>query len=458
MIIIRMANRATLVARFQQVAVAAALALGNNVSFAQPGPSASEHFKRGLEFAQQGQFEAAAQEFKSAYDISPRSAVLFNLGQAYALGGKPVQAVETLKRYLSENQVKAGSARRTLVEELMMRSERRIGYLTISVAPPDAELFVDGLLHKLTTLDEPILLAVGEHNVLAVSSGYEPATGQVQIAANASRTLKLTLNRQAATLQAAAAQLEVTCAIPATLVQLDGGELRSSDDRKELALGMGQHEIRFERLGYERTVMHLAVKNPGIVRVDCDLHPTRTLPESLTGELMIESSEPGAEILVDGGRARPSTLLPIGPHLIEIRRTGFLPWSGRVELRARRRETIKIALRPTPEYDLEERVRERSRRRWTYVTGGAGVAVLGAALTTYVLNSQRYRQWGRDRDLTSSEVRAQRWSPTLDARVSDLQRQSASIQLVDDVAAGLCILGTGLLSYAVVSWFSSETR
>ena len=68
---------------------------------AQRRRQASEHVKRGDEFKDGGDYEAAAREYQQAYALVPHPVLFFNLAQVYRLKGDREQALEYYERYLA---------------------------------------------------------------------------------------------------------------------------------------------------------------------------------------------------------------------------------------------------------------------------------------------------------------------------------------------------------------------
>jgi tetratricopeptide (TPR) repeat protein len=82
---------------------------------------AKKHFDRAMELNEDGQVAEAVIELKRCYELSPHHTVLYNLGQAYIVLARPVEAVAALQRYLEEGGKAIKPARRTEVEEEIAR-------------------------------------------------------------------------------------------------------------------------------------------------------------------------------------------------------------------------------------------------------------------------------------------------------------------------------------------------
>ncbi|MGE0787803.1 MAG: tetratricopeptide repeat protein [Sandaracinaceae bacterium] len=61
------------------------------------------HFESGRSYFEEGAYERAQQEFEQAYALSPRTAMLFNLGTTYERLGRLSQAADAFQRYVDES-------------------------------------------------------------------------------------------------------------------------------------------------------------------------------------------------------------------------------------------------------------------------------------------------------------------------------------------------------------------
>ena len=64
--------------------------------------AAGEHFQRGVDLYNGGDYRAALIAFQRAYEIAPNFGVLYNLGQASAELKDYVSALDAFERYLKE--------------------------------------------------------------------------------------------------------------------------------------------------------------------------------------------------------------------------------------------------------------------------------------------------------------------------------------------------------------------
>ena len=129
--------------------------------------AASAYYGKGLALANQGQYEAALEQFANAYTKSPHFAVLYNIGQAQIALGRPLEAIAALSKYLRDGAEQVPLSRRELVQAQVALLESRLAELTVTTDTPGAMIRVDG--HEVGTapLFQPIPLAAGAHTVTA---------------------------------------------------------------------------------------------------------------------------------------------------------------------------------------------------------------------------------------------------------------------------------------------------
>jgi hypothetical protein len=130
-------------------------------------------------FASEGDFAAAIPEFESAQALSPHPTVLFNLVQAYSRTGRPVEAVETARAYLS---LEAGvpPERRAQVEALLASNEARIGWATVIPNVASARVLIDGRDVRAAN-DGRVALAAGSHALAVMAPDHVTFVGSFDV-------------------------------------------------------------------------------------------------------------------------------------------------------------------------------------------------------------------------------------------------------------------------------------
>ena len=152
------------------------------------------HYARGLEQAGQADYEAALQEFREAYKVSPHFAVLFNIGQAEFALGRPAEAIQSLSKYLRDGQEQVPPVRRQEVQAQIALLESLFADLTISTEGSGALVTVDGREVGRTPLYQSIRLAAGTHKVSAVMEGTAAVNRTVTLAPGEHQVLTLEIH------------------------------------------------------------------------------------------------------------------------------------------------------------------------------------------------------------------------------------------------------------------------
>lgn len=156
---------------------------------AQSDDLAKGHYMAGQAYYNQARYPEAVREFQEAYRLSPKSALLYNIAQAYERMGKIDDAIAHLKKYLA---AAPDASDRAAVEERLKNLEARVKQTGLSLAcdVAGATVLVDGKEVGKTPLAAPVALAPGSHDVKVVKDGFE--TFSAFISVNAGQTLVVT--------------------------------------------------------------------------------------------------------------------------------------------------------------------------------------------------------------------------------------------------------------------------
>jgi tetratricopeptide (TPR) repeat protein len=179
-----------------------------------PNAEAREHFEHGVALTRSGDFVGAVRAFEAAYALSPKYPVLYNLGQALATLGRPVEAKRALEKYLQEGGDKLASERRRRVEELVKDQERRLGFVSLQGEQQGIELTLDGERIGTTPLPAPVPLAGGRHQLIATLPGFRVFTKVIEVEQGTTTELALELSPEPAPVPAiiSAAPLDIQAA------------------------------------------------------------------------------------------------------------------------------------------------------------------------------------------------------------------------------------------------------
>jgi hypothetical protein len=422
--------------------------LSSAPAYGQAAPangSARTHFNEGLAYAARGELPVALQEFEAAYALKPHYSVLYNIGQAHAALGHPVEAVRAFERHLLEGGNRISQARRDQVRDLIASNRARVGELRLVGLGETTRVWVDGVEVERSALSEPLLVVAGKHAILSSHGSGFPASQTAMVAAATATELSLPA-APASTAEVAPplvpAKLRVVCDLPGVTVDIGETTRGTTPMPGLLPVQAGILTVRFSRAGY-RPVTHQIVASPQRpVVATCDQVVERELAPATKATLVVRTVPFDADIFVDGERFLGAAL-PYGPHELKVERHGFVTQRKAISLRPRDVTTYQVTLAATPARQAERASSKSHRKFLGYTTGAGGLAlaITGAALLGW--NSGRYDDWRREHTTASPGAQLQ---------------TVTSIQRVDDIAVGCTALGAGLIATGAWLLLSGPTE
>lgn len=156
---------------------------------------ASTHFNRGVTLYKMHSFDGALAEFKRAYEISPKTSVLFNIGQLEYEIHEFAHSIKTLEQYLAEAGESIPADKRATATDLLNRSKQLIAHVDLTAgpsglvtldetslgqAPLKLDLAMDPGKHRFTLtradavpVTRTLLLASGDHAMIDLQPAIE---------------------------------------------------------------------------------------------------------------------------------------------------------------------------------------------------------------------------------------------------------------------------------------------
>ncbi|WP_437709316.1 PEGA domain-containing protein [Sorangium sp. So ce448] len=150
-------------------------------------------FDKGVRLFDQSRWAEARAVFLEAWALKKSYAVAANLGDVELIVGDPRSAAVHLAYALRELPADEAPALRTLLTTRLEEAQRLVGILRVRVAPPGAELLVDGKPLPEEEAPEEIYLEPGTHRLTARRDGYADAEKVVTVAAGTAQNLTLAL-------------------------------------------------------------------------------------------------------------------------------------------------------------------------------------------------------------------------------------------------------------------------
>jgi hypothetical protein len=147
---------------------------------------------QGTELYAHGDYAAALEKFKAAYEVFPSPKLWFNIGQANRDLGRPVEALEAFQHFLADA---PDAPAETIAEARRSAAELRskLGRLEITCATSDAEVSVDGKSVGTTPLVDPVWTTPGSHQVAVRHPRFAATVEDVDVKPGTLRSVAITL-------------------------------------------------------------------------------------------------------------------------------------------------------------------------------------------------------------------------------------------------------------------------
>ncbi|MCP4751050.1 MAG: tetratricopeptide repeat protein [Proteobacteria bacterium] len=142
-------------------------------AFADQDEEARSQYQRGKELFDEGKYTEAAIAFQRAYELRPSFKILYNIGQVENENGEYARALDAYTRYLKEGNEEIPADRKAQIEKEIERLKSLVGTIQVVGADENAVLMVDGRRLAVAPFEEPVMVKLGEHEVLVKSSGRE---------------------------------------------------------------------------------------------------------------------------------------------------------------------------------------------------------------------------------------------------------------------------------------------
>lgn len=418
--------------------VAAILSTARGYAQSRETLDAKARFQEGLRSVAQGDVAAALVEFEAAYSLSPHYSVLYNVGQAQAQLGRPLDAAASFRRYLEQGGEQIGPERRQRVQALIEAQEKRLGRITISVRSAATRVWVNGVELLVDEQGRPKLVEAGRVSLLYAADGEPPSQRFVDVPAAGLVEVEVSAPPLAPVVPRPGI-LSATCAVPGVSVEMEtsAGVLRAAADPQ--VVPSGPVKVRFSRLGYIIPEQVVTVEAGRLQRVECAARVAPNLAVEQRAHLQVRAWPHDAAVKVDG-ETYTGGALPVGTHHLSVAREGFVESRSLLDLPAGRVVVREAKLTPNPA-TRQRWLRVRAERHgYAYVLGGVAAALLMTSGGLHLWNADRYERWQA--------------APKGPANLGD----ALSIQRVDDLSLGLLLGGLGSGVGAAVLFFGESPQ
>ena len=196
-----------------------------------------------------GDYDAAIQEFKAAFELKPTSAVLFNIAKSYERMSRYEEAIDFYKQYLD---LDPNTPDRSDVEEQIRRLQKsireRFQELSVSSNPPGADIYLDDRNTGLQgQTNFRFKVQPGPHTLYLDLNGYEPVKRDFVMPDDKPLALEFELKKLENV-----GYLTIDVNVDGARIFIDGAIVGLSPYKQQKALPAGEHQVQIEAKGYPR--------------------------------------------------------------------------------------------------------------------------------------------------------------------------------------------------------------
>lgn len=413
-------------------------------------PDAGVHFRQGLALADLGRFEEASIEFESAYAISPRPAVLYNIGMAHAASRRASLAVKAFKQYLQASGTETEPLRLKEAREQIQKLEGQLAILKLRVEPPTAEIRIDG--RGIEHWGE-LTLDPGKHFLSVSAQGYASLERELVIAVGERADLSVALESTPCNqLKLLTGFLSIKCEVPDVEVIADNVVIATTPRVGPIILQAGERRIGFRRLGYRDNYVSVNIKEATSSSINCGVQPDLVSSPSSLAVVKVRSNVDEASLFADGRQFVGSIALPLGRHNILTEKSGYQPLLTSIVVRSGQRLEVTANLTPTPE-KLRELERARVQRlRLSIISASSGLLLAGVTTALIIDNHARYDRWKQRQVILDEQWRSSAPDANLAARQADNDTTAKRVRLQDEVAVGMAVASIACFIASTLTW------
>lgn len=148
-------------------------------------------FQEGQTAYNAGRYDTALARWQRAYELSGRSALLYNIAQAHSRLGRVPEEKAALEAFIAADD--ANQELKLTAEERLSSLEERIArtFIRVESELSGAEVFVDGVSVGTLPLPEGVRVSPGTHRITADAEGYVDAVASVAVPAGETVTVEL---------------------------------------------------------------------------------------------------------------------------------------------------------------------------------------------------------------------------------------------------------------------------
>jgi hypothetical protein len=322
---------------------------------------ALDAFNRGVELYKNQNFEGAKAEFEQAYNLSKDARLLFNMAIAERDAKRYSRAVARLEQLLKEGDELSDKDKQD-ARDLLEGLKQYTAPITVTINEPGATVLVDDIEVGKSPLDRPLIVDVGERNIVARKVGFLDASKRLTVSGGKADKVDLSLE---ASQKKGTLSVKATGA-PSAVVVVDGVEQGVAPWQGEVSAE--KHTIEIRAKGFVTESRTETIPHKGTIVIEVALRPDQ-------GKIRVKTDKPENVIHIDEqevGKGTWEGVLPSGPHMLKVTRSGAEPYNNQIFV-----QTDQVG-------DVQVTLRSKGGVPWYAWVIGGGV-LIGGGVATYFL-------------------------------------------------------------------------
>lgn len=371
------------------VAIGLTLAAGTAAAQDESLNKARQAFDEAQTFYSQGKYAEAAEKFLAAYEARPFAQFLFNAGAAYEKMREYAKAVDHYRRYLeAEPRAEDRAEVEKRIAVLEKEAERRAaqpppdqtdpdapppdqpsaevealgdvtirGLVVIESDPAGADIYVDDKKKGVVAKTPWSTSLEGEHTIFIEKPGYKPYEKRI-----APSPEKLLILSAALSEEDYLGWIEIKSNIPGADIYIDDKAVGVKGKTPYSGnLPPGKHKIWVTTPGYDEIMKEVDIVAGETHELDFQLEGTPVGYLNIRGrDVEHMAIYVDGELLCERGPCRKP--IPEGARTVTIRRSGYKPYTHKIDMQAKTEVTLRARLAEEP---------GRADAVWAYVFSAA---------------------------------------------------------------------------------------
>jgi hypothetical protein len=148
-------------------------------------------FGLGVSAYDRGVYFEALRHFQAAYQLRPHPLVRVNIANCFEKLDRPAEAILNFELFLESG---AGNpSQQQEVRDALVQLKKRVGRLVLNVSPEGAKIVIDDQIERRAPMSDAVTLKAGRHQVAISLAGHETALRVVDVTAESTTELTLSL-------------------------------------------------------------------------------------------------------------------------------------------------------------------------------------------------------------------------------------------------------------------------